>query len=295
MLCTVYNDTSGIVRLIEAQKNLNEIRIFCSYSFQNDNDNQSRIEKSLIKNAASIQNLELGWKPIIKEFFSYFVNLKSLKMNADENENPYWCQVSLPALETLKTRSVSPKFLTRLIIENTSGQLTTLSIFYEIIFYAHFDTIKLIQAIYKNCLNLRFLKIPIESCDIPEFEKLLINCQYLDGLYILDARQFSYDELFNILTKSSPISLFKFKFIFNEKYGDRFKSLKLFLDNWKNRYPMLLQIILVNYLYQQQEEQKITDLVEEYKVKGIVKKFDINLCSIDEFKWIQEKSEKSYF
>jgi hypothetical protein len=120
-----------------------------------------------------------------------------------------------------------------------------------------------------------------------EFERLLINCQDLDGLNIITGRLSSYEKLFNILTKSSPISLFKFKFAFKNNYKD---PLRLFLDNWKDRYPMLLQIDLASHL-----DWKITDLIKEYKVKGIVKKFDPNLYSYNEFEWIQEKSEKSYF
>jgi hypothetical protein len=55
--------------------------------------------------------------PMIKKF-SYFVNLKRLEMNGDDDIINERCQISapLPVLETLiMIRYVSPKFLTRLI------------------------------------------------------------------------------------------------------------------------------------------------------------------------------------
>ena len=74
--------------------------------------------------------------------------------------------------------------------------------------------------------------LEIRNRNILEFENLLNNCQYLSGLLIIiigrtDTDVFDWDNLFEILTKSSPTSLFKFKFY------SRFKPSKLesFFDN----------------------------------------------------------------
>ncbi|GES77286.1 hypothetical protein GLOIN_2v1784964 [Rhizophagus clarus] len=80
----------------------------------------------------------------------------------------------------------------------------------------------------------------VRSCNILEFEKLLINCQYLNGLYIIIENNIWFDDgdhtfnwnlLFEALIRSSPIDLFKFKFYFYDAL--KLESLKLFLDNWK--------------------------------------------------------------
>ncbi|PKY47543.1 hypothetical protein RhiirA4_462759 [Rhizophagus irregularis] len=280
------DDISGIVRLIEAQKNLSEVHIFC-YSGLNY-ESLKTVEKSLIKNATSIQSLTMGWKPIITKFLLYFVNLKSLVMEDNIMENyPDWCQMSLPVLKALRTSYIPANFLVRLI-ESTSGHLTTISIFCEVILYKGADTGRLIQAIYQNCPNLRYLETPIKNCNFPEFKRLLTNCQDLNGLIIIDEKRLNYEELFSILTESSPKSLFKFKFIFNKKFGNKLTSLKSIFDNWKDRKPILLQIDLVN-CFTQQEEQEMKDIIEKYKAKEIIKRFDLNVVyDVEEFEWVQE-------
>ncbi|PKK73883.1 hypothetical protein RhiirC2_775475 [Rhizophagus irregularis] len=280
------DDISGIVRLIEAQKNLSEVHIFCYPGL--NYESLKTVEKSLIKNATSIQNLTMGWKPIITKFLLYFVNLKSLVMKDNIMENyPDWCQMSLPVLKALRTYYIPANFLVRLI-ESTSGHLTTISIFCEVILYKGADTGRLIQAIYQNCPNLRYLKTPIKNCNLPEFKRLLTNCQELNGLIIIDEKRLNYEELFNILTESSPKSLFKFKFIFNKKFGNKLTSLKSIFDNWKDRKPILLQIDLVN-CFTQQEEQEMKDIIEKYKAKEIIKRFDLNVVyDVEEFEWVQE-------
>ena len=156
------------------------------------------------------------------------------------------------------------------------------------------DIEKLIQAIYQNCPNLRYLKLTFNSqfdnsnsVISTEFEKLLINCQFLNGFIIgiCDAviasiYNISWDKLFEILTRSSPISLFKFKFYSYDTI--KLEYLKSFFDNWINRKPMLLKIFNYNI-----NRQQLEDLTAEYKAKGIIKRYYINHGHIyKDFEWI---------
>ena len=65
----------------------------------------------------------------------------------------------------------------------------------------------IIKAIYQNCPNLKYLKLSLQNNDdVSELEKLLINCQHLDGLVI---RVWDRpDSIFKILTESSPVGFF---------------------------------------------------------------------------------------
>src|SRR5438034_1032200 len=111
--------------------------------------------------------------------------------------------------------------------------------------------------------------------DILELEKLLISCQYLNELYIIIYNEtywgvdlFNWDYyLFEVLTKSSPTSLFKFKFYFLGP--PELKSFILFLNNWKGRHPMLLQAIT---MYSSTLWHLNSDLIEKYKTQGIIEK-----------------------
>ncbi|GBB94934.1 hypothetical protein RclHR1_24440003 [Rhizophagus clarus] len=244
------------------------------------------LEKSLIKHADTIQYLRIEWEPVIKGFLSYFVNLLSLEIylpifiNRNDSEN-----ILLPNLKTLKTRVISLKILAN-IIKNTKGNLSEISIGYNDNYCK-----MLIQAIYQNCPKLKYLHLTLHGNSnslILEIENLLIYCQVLNGLVInvnedhLD--KFNWHKLFQILTKSSPNSLFKFKFFTTMIF--KLDEMKFFFDNWKDRNPMLIRISNGNQFYFRIEE--VRNLIEEYKEKGIIKNYSINngIISCENFEWV---------
>ncbi|RGB30595.1 hypothetical protein C1646_765167, partial [Rhizophagus diaphanus] len=136
--------------------------------------------------------------------------------------------------------------------------------------------------IYQNCSNLQYLKL---SCKIgsliSELENLLINCQFLNELVIDTLNNSDMNKLFILLTKFSPITLFKFEFI---NYKINLDDMKLFFDNWKDRNPMLLK--LQNSIGNEIKQQ-LEDLFEEYKAKGIIKNYFFVYYSFinENFEW----------
>ncbi|CAB5306142.1 unnamed protein product [Rhizophagus irregularis] len=222
-------------------------------------------------------------KEPITNIISKFVNLKELELDCS-----YYYEwnclenLSLPFLRILKASRVPIKILTSLI-ENTSGKLNEIKIDY--IFHDEINNERIIQTIYNNCPNLKYLKLVLRNINILEFEKLLINCQYLEGLFILINNiedEFNLEKLFEILTNSSPIGLFKFKFSIYSDTIFKLETLKLFFDNWEGRHPMLLQFNKIGYI------EEYTNLIEIYKSKKIVKNFD-NLFYghiYEDFEWV---------
>ncbi|PKY33124.1 hypothetical protein RhiirB3_451798 [Rhizophagus irregularis] len=272
-------DKPGIVRLIEVQKNLKNVYLILNYTYVVNESYHTTIENSLIKCANTVQYLRIDWKPYTK-FLSYFVNLLSLEIKAPHDAN--WShleEISLPLLKFLKAHSIPSRVLTSLI-NNTKAHLIEISIFYQGI-----DDGKLIKTICQSCPNLSYLRLSMYNTnDILKFEDLLINCLSLNRLEITGmnvSNEFNWDMLFIILAKFSPIGLFKFKF---SSYGSKFKSssLKLFFDNWKNRYPILLQIISAEHI--SNDRKKLENLVQIYKVNGIVEKYNIDGDDFEGFK-----------
>jgi hypothetical protein len=277
------NNNHGITKLIEVQKSLINVRLLANYKNYNyyeahDESSWKVLENSLIKHANTIQHFMTDKRPTTN-ILSYFKNLKSLELNGD---NLDYCEkwnclenLSLPFLQALKSKNVRFSNLTNLI-ENTNGYLTELSINNSI---ATND----IQTIYNKCPNLKYLKLPLRGNNFFELEKLLINCQYLDGLFIIGTFISDWKRCFEILAKSSPTNLFKFKFksLINIEY----EHLKLFFDNWRVRspsHPMLLQ--LTSYHHSSSINMRNKDLIEKYKAEGIIK-FVNHLCNED-FEWI---------
>ncbi|PKB97202.1 hypothetical protein RhiirA5_506695 [Rhizophagus irregularis] len=240
----------GITKLIEGQKNLNEVIFNNQYLVTLKEYIVRPLEEALIKCADTIQYLKIDWKPVTN-LFSHLVNLISLEIHAFRQKNwnhlNHLEKISLPHLKYLKAHYVPSKILAK-------------------------------------------------------FENLLINCQILNGLEIFCVHdyQINWKILFEILTRSTPISLFKFKFIysiFNSYLNINLESLKLFLDNWKDRSSMLLQIfssgVMLN-VEQKQHQLKLEDLLQKYKTKGVIKNYNTNNLGTEDFEWIQCKLHTLY-
>ncbi|RIA85855.1 hypothetical protein C1645_830176 [Glomus cerebriforme] len=195
-------------------------------------------------------------------------------------------RTSPPFLQILRARLVPVRTLISLI-KNTSGYLTEIKID-NLSYNDEMKSKRIIQVIYQNCPTLKYLKLFIQSNNFSELKNLLINCQYLDVLYIHNDNGWgveyinNWDFLFEILTKYSPTSLFKFKFGYENI--PKLEQLKLFFDNWENRtpvHPMLLQTN--HWAWYRNHPKEFIDLIDKYKQKGIVKKYeevDMNSYSI---------------
>ncbi|GBC06297.1 hypothetical protein RclHR1_06750001 [Rhizophagus clarus] len=260
-----------VIKLIDTPKKLTNVHIHNDYYyFSHPNSLQFNkiLENSLRKHSQSMRHFKISAPPVTK-ILSSFENLKELEL--DSNYHYSWdCleNLSLPFLQILKTRAIPVEKLANLI-ENTNGHLTKINIDY--VFYEEIDNRRIIQAIYQKCPKLEYLKIILMRNNIKEFEKVLINCKYLDELFISVDNLFDPRELFEILAKSSPASLFKFKFS-NLFIPDKLESLKQFLDNWKGRHPMFLQF---NYR-DIKEFSALMRLIKKYKALGIIKRYNMH-------------------
>ncbi|UZO03401.1 uncharacterized protein OCT59_023808 [Rhizophagus irregularis] len=280
----IIDNISGIIKLIEVQEKLNDVS-FIDLTRMNKSLHKS-LEESLIKHADTIQYLRMDWLPYTR-ILSYLVNLLSFEIDLPYNKNFGELSKfrSFQIIKNIKGHGVPPDVLANLI-ESTKIHLSEISI-YCVVFNVSGDK-RLIQTIYQNCPNLRYLKLSLVFYDnslISELDNLLINCKFLNELIIdvTDSQLFGWDKLFVMLAKSSSINLFDFKFFSNKII--ELNHIKLFLDNWKDRNPMLLKICTSMSL---KEKQQLEDLIEPYKAKGIIKNyfigFDGNIS--EKLEWI---------
>jgi hypothetical protein len=263
--------SNGIIKLIEVQKNLNDVHL-SNYIKNEMRPLLINLENSLIEHADTIQYLKINSRPttLLNKFLTHFINLLRLEIMFIINDKLNIENLSLPNLKILKIKNVSFNTVIN-IIENTNGHLTEISLFY----YDDDDDKKIkeiIETIYKNCSNLRYFKLSYDiGLIISELENLLINCKSLNGLVIDTFNNSDIDKLFEILTRSSPITLFKFEFY---TFEIKLKDAKLFLNNWKDRNPMFLKLNNMG-CNKKEIKQQLEDLAEEYKTKGIIKKYFI--------------------
>ncbi|PKK65581.1 hypothetical protein RhiirC2_853496 [Rhizophagus irregularis] len=258
------NNNYGIIKLIEDQKKLSDISLTRTHF--DDSSFYEILENSLTKHASTIQFCKFTRSPT--KLLSSCINLKKLELGSKIRSisTSWYClkDLSFPYLQILRSSSVPVDVMTSLII-NTKGFLVEIKI--DCIWYDETRSKILIQAIYQNCPNIKYLKLKIGNCSILELEPLLISCKYLKVLFLLIGEgQFDWNKLFEIFTKSSSSSLYKFKFNINGQ--PKLESYKLFFDNWKGRHPMFLQIfsnVIIDFNF---------NIIERYKKEGIIKKFD---------------------
>ncbi|GBC10554.1 hypothetical protein RclHR1_09710005 [Rhizophagus clarus] len=262
----------GILRIIEAQNNLKEVVFNHSYSPKNNVKYCKALEVSLIKCADTIQYLRIDWEPITN-YLSFLVNLVSLEILATSANAKciHLENVTLTHLKILKANFTPFKSLISLI-KNTKGNLNEITILYRVSDYG-----RLIRAIYQNCPNLNYLRLSMNNDDILEFGNLLTNCRFLSSLHIMEEDNLFYpygnlnwNELLKILVKSSPICLLEFTF-FHKNTGIMLEALKIFLENWKDKHPILMLKVFPLERDSIHLVQQLNDLIQEYTVKGTIK------------------------
>jgi hypothetical protein len=268
------NNNYGILKFIKAQKNLLNINLIYPSNTYNDNSFGETLEKSFINHSNTIEYIKINKSPFTKILTS-FANLEILELdNIKITTLDYFENLSLPYLRILRTKSVSIEIST-ILIKSTGGFLTEIKI--DSAFGNVYSNNNIIQAIYLSCPFLKYLKLILLNDNISELEKLIINCNYLNGLFIIidSLAAFDWDNLFKILVKYSPNSLFKFKFY--SYVSTNLGSLKQFFESWKGKHPMLLQLSQV---------KNVEDLIVKYKKKGRVKKYNNNVDFDEGFEWL---------
>ncbi|CAG8610245.1 19368_t:CDS:2 [Rhizophagus irregularis] len=225
------NNNYGIIKLIEATKKLFNVRLLVDSYYKYDELFCKVLENSLNKHSNFIRHFYITKQPVTK-IISSLVNLNRLELKIYGGTNMTWNyleNLSLPFLQILKAQRIP------------------------------------VEAIYRNCPNLKYLKLLFRNSNILELENLLINCQGL------------------ILTKSSPISLFKIKLQFDE--APTLESLKIFFDNWKDRHSLSLQTLQVNSdgVNLLNWDYRYLDLVDECKTNGIIKKYKHDVWTFQGF------------
>jgi hypothetical protein len=169
----------GISRLIESPKKLSSVRFITNSNNIYDESFCRILGNSLTKHKNNIQHLKISKQPITQNL-SKFTNLKSLelydvKCNSLEN-------TCLSFLQIIAFKWVQVDYVINLI-GNSGGSLTEISV--DSKDHNDINNKRVIQAIYKNCPNLKYLNLPLNNNNFLELEKLLVNCQYLNGLCII--------------------------------------------------------------------------------------------------------------
>ncbi|RIA92872.1 hypothetical protein C1645_820063 [Glomus cerebriforme] len=219
-------DNPGLISIINAQKNLKSISLYCSVK---RGSVCKELNKVLAKKGNTISIFTLRSVNIIPpSFLTSLINLKILTIfndydnEEDDNEDTrdkikefqqYLAISEFPELQILRVNGLSCFKELSMLVEKTKGNILRINI-YTYNQYSE-NTEMLIKAIASNCPNIEQLSTYIEPKDFIYVQSLLLNCRNLmylglnslNSLDFLDENDYIGDELLDILTKFSPKSL----------------------------------------------------------------------------------------
>src|SRR6266542_1944728 len=288
------NINEGIIKLIEAQKNLryfewkDDFRYFYSDDFE---DIYGKTLLALEKKVDTLNHLvisfhhyEYNYQDIpIPINLSKFHKLKTLKINAlSYDVNDQLNKSVYQNLEILQIDSYIDYSTVVSIIKNSRGNFRKIliKVDYSEIWVDDDDYLNFSRTIYENCPLIEYLSLLFSSSNFVEFEKLLKTCQKLKVLSIfmihMDDDEFKSDEE-KLLKYGEKLSKALVEFASNNlriikfsKYHFKFslKTLESLLENWRGR--TALSIITSDPDY---ENEGYVKIINKYKNDGVIKDF----------------------
>ncbi|CAB4464639.1 unnamed protein product [Rhizophagus irregularis] len=288
----VPKSNSGIVKLIEVQKNLKYFEWTDDFDVDYYTDNHYKETfLELEKKAGFLNHLKLfflyidsfDYYIIMKELLPKLHNIKTLKCNE-------FSYINYSILKTLVYNDIEVLDIdyftiseTLIIIENSGGHLKEISLKpYDFIFDDdNFSDKSLIfiRKIYENCPLIEYLSLALfpSRNHFIEFEKLLQVCQNLKSLLLITSNYYTYEteeeilenrkEILKILIKSAPINLREIRFFDDFNFSLEVLEEEL-LKKWRDR--PALSILTSNSIYKGEDYK---NLINKYKNNGVIKSF----------------------
>ncbi|CAB4442345.1 unnamed protein product [Rhizophagus irregularis] len=289
----ISKSNSGIVKLIEVQKNLKYFE--WTDNFDDDYFNYSpynEIFLELEKKAGFLHHLELSFLcfddfdfTIMQRLLPKLYKIKTLKISKI-NEFHFINESLLKKLvynniEILNIDSITI-YEASIIIENSGGLLKKISLKpYDSIYYGGSfgeNSLTFIHKIYENCPSIEYLSLPFlpSKSHLIEFEKLLQVCQNLKSLILITSNFYTHgtgeeilenrEEILKILNRSAPTNLREIRFF--DEFNVSLEALEEFLEKWRDR--PALSVLTSNYNY---EGEDYKNLINKYKNNGVIKSF----------------------
>ncbi|PKC08321.1 hypothetical protein RhiirA5_417055 [Rhizophagus irregularis] len=285
-LCILYTSSNpGLAKLIEIQKNLKYIKISVNRNFNmmmKWEDKCQMIDQAIIKHSNKLIYLDIPIESISLSFYINFfpklINLRTFILDGnmlfdtgleDQLDFPSYTKLQVIHLDCVSFSTA------KRIIQNTERNLQI--IWTNNICYSTVELVdqsrNFIQIIYQNCPYLKYVKFSLKGQYFEEIKQLLINCKFLEGLYIdVDKQINNYlngDELLDILIKFAPNSLFKLQLNFFEFKTKNFES---FFNKWEKRKSLWLY--LNNVKLDEDYKIEFKDLIKKYESEEVIKKYE---------------------
>ncbi|PKK74502.1 hypothetical protein RhiirC2_708830 [Rhizophagus irregularis] len=273
-----FSNDSGLISLIDAQKNLKSISF---YSYKNKEGNCKELSKAIARKSNTINFISLtSISTITPTFLTSLNNLKFISIynreKYDETREEikefqkYLSISEFPNLRYLLINRLSCFKEISMLIEKTKGNIINVEISDSD--KTSKNTGILIKSISNNCPRIKILSTYLESIDFIHVKFLLLNCRDLESLrfYSLNINNENDnigDELLDILTKYSPNSLTRIRISGSWKYS--INIFEQFFDSCRERILSYFAIIPDNIINYIKDDHK--SIIRKYIREGVIK------------------------
>ncbi|GBB99214.1 hypothetical protein RclHR1_03450009 [Rhizophagus clarus] len=268
----------GLISLIDAQRNL-KMLIFDSDPYIKKVTCEE-LGNAIARKSSTLNNLSLfnSVGVIPHSFLSSLVNLKNLYIvdeqydfnkYQDIKEFQHYLEIlEFPDLQSLYFNVLSFFKELALLIEKTKGNLTCISVCTPN--ESAKNTGMLIKSIANNCPKIKFLTTHLGSNDLFYLKSLLLNCRNLTYLNLRSLNENNNnigDELLDILTKFSPMSLIMVTISGDWKYS--VNAFQRFFGSYRGRKLFCFDII--GYNFKERITSEHVEIVKKYFDEGIIR------------------------
>ncbi|GBB89104.1 hypothetical protein RclHR1_01580005 [Rhizophagus clarus] len=272
---------SGMIKLIEVQKNLKYLEWKDDFDDDYYTDPYEEILLTLEKKADMIHHLKIFLQyvdcfehTLLQKVLQKLHKLKTLIINdvfifigEDLLKKFVYRDLEVLNIDCITLNTASS------IIENSGGQIKEilLSRYYDAIYNDDFDEVSLnfIRKIYENCPKIEYLSLSFSSSveHFIELEKLLKVCKNLKSLLLIIFYDFEpEDEILEIITRSAPVNLSEIRFFDDIQF--KLEELEEFFEKWKGR--PALSMFTSDPIYKRND---YVELIDRYKNDGVIKEF----------------------
>ncbi|GET03563.1 hypothetical protein GLOIN_2v1592804 [Rhizophagus clarus] len=271
------HDLPGLISLIDAQRNLKKVHLYTRRGTCKE------LSKALARKGNTINVLYLNLiSNIPPSFLISLVNLTHIAIYNDENNeftdseiNKFQQYLSIsefPNLQSLSVIGLSCFKELAMLIEKTNGNISRI----------HIDTTNrfaqntgmLIKAIVKSCPIIKKLTTYLEPKDFIHVKSLLIKCRHLEEIVFDNLNIFVNDigdELFDILTKYSPMSLIDISI--SSVWKCSIDVFELFFESCRERTLLNFNIIYNSKNYITENHRQV---VRRYIHEGVIRYSNCN-------------------
>ncbi|CAI2188219.1 3744_t:CDS:2 [Funneliformis geosporum] len=227
----------GLAELIKNQLKIKYIMLHSDINYHSELDKYEAIGSAILKHAHNLIYVSIPiekYLPFLNDLFLGLNNMQKLELSHGSYDSEFYKQLTFPSYPNLRVIDLNLSYSAasiaalNIILKSHNLQIIVLR------FNAYNYSEHILLAISQCCPKLKYLQIYLDEKFLSKFQQVLINCQFLEGIFIETNRKYLSQHgirLLEILTTSAPLGLYKINI---DEKSDNIEMLDDVINHYKN-------------------------------------------------------------